>query len=133
MQRCIQAQKTIPRSEFKAEKEDFFTDKIVTSQGVSVTADDLSTAIDGQLFRCTLNYECKGDNFKSTYLYYKCWTDQQAPSAFEHLEQLSKIVCDSKCILAHCSAGLGRSSTFVICLCLYKMIIVDQCELKGIE
>ena len=35
------AQAVIPKSQFRAKDEDFYTNKIVTSRGVSVTANDL--------------------------------------------------------------------------------------------
>ena len=41
MWRCMLAQAVIPKSQFKARDEDFYTTKIVTSRGVSVTATDL--------------------------------------------------------------------------------------------
>ena len=83
------------------------------------------------------------DKRKVTHIHYKKWPDKGVPDikSFETFEELIKLIDKinkekdekekenvSHPIVVHCSAGVGRTGTFISMFCLYKEIKMAQID-----
>ena len=91
----------------------------------------------------TLELELNNDKRTVTHIHYKKWPDKGVPdmNSFNTFEEIIKIVDqinkskhdkekenEFHPIVVHCSAGVGRTGTFISMFCLYKEIKMAQID-----
>ena len=96
----------------------------------------------------TLELELNNDKRTVTHIHYKKWPDKGVPdmNSFNTFEEIIKIVDqinkskhdkekenEFHPIVVHCSAGVGRTGTFISMFCLYKEIKMAQIDKRMVN
>ena len=96
----------------------------------------------------TLELELNNDKRTVTHIHYKKWPDKGVPdmNSFNTFEEIIKIVDqinkskhdkekenEFHPIVVHCSAGVGRTGTFISMFCLYKEIKMAQIDKRIVK
>ncbi|CAL6062835.1 Protein_tyrosine phosphatase [Hexamita inflata] len=131
-QECYIQQKRLDPNAFDVRKLPFFKNTLVTENSLQVES---SSFVDYQYFiKMSLEYKSQISKSKYIqYIYYKNWADQSAPSNFQHVFDVCSILDIEKTILVHCSAGIGRSATLIICLAITKQMKERKTEWKQLN
>lgn len=81
--------------------------------------------LEDEFIRYSIGIKYDEESHNTNLYYYGLWDDFAAPSNFEHVFRFADdiLACATgRPIVIHCSAGVGRSSTFVVCICILKQV-----------